>query len=424
MPRSLDATLLAAMESGSYNPVFRAWIVHENTRISSMEVTYFKLDRDKLILRTTSFNPTYSKVCLERGCIIAGTEYTIYSSIFYVEHYKYSYGIYTLSCRIIYPEDSHFSLPESIDYEYVLDYITENWRTAKYILDPAWKYYRFYPDGRGLHVNSMESLHALLRQKRLLFATDYDFSNVLWFSVGEAYAQASSYTLVTAENDILCNHQESRRFHWRDENATIHYGSGSGFPYYNLGYLESTDDPPLFTSPTTPHNYMLGTIIRIAANLKYLTSDTATINGTKVILNILECFDPKANPAWYMELTSFNFFASTEGGPLPGTILQSAPYTPLNTSYFTWVLDGTDNNLQAAMETLDDHDHLQISTTVPTVEIPGISFVFDTVERILYVWDGSLWYPISAGVDYDYILLEDDISYLLQEDDASKIVLE
>jgi hypothetical protein len=51
------------------------------------------------------------------------------------------------------------------------------------------------------------------------------------------------------------------------------------------------------------------------------------------------------------------WFANTEGGALPSTIEAAAPYTPLHTGSFDGVLSPADNNLQAAMETLDDHAH-------------------------------------------------------------------
>jgi hypothetical protein len=58
-----------------------------------------------------------------------------------------------------------------------------------------------------------------------------------------------------------------------------------------------------------------------------------------------------------MTITDTQWLTNTEGGALPSTIEAAAPYTPLNTSKFANVLSEQDNNIQAAMETLDDHAH-------------------------------------------------------------------
>jgi len=63
-----------------------------------------------------------------------------------------------------------------------------------------------------------------------------------------------------------------------------------------------------------------------------------------------------------MIIELLEWFNSTEGGAMPSTIEAAAPYTPLATGNFDRVLSVNDNNLQAAMETIDDHDHTSAST--------------------------------------------------------------
>ena len=56
-----------------------------------------------------------------------------------------------------------------------------------------------------------------------------------------------------------------------------------------------------------------------------------------------------------MILEANPIYHATEGGAMPSTIERVSNYTPLNTSSFDDLLDEQDNNLQAAMETIDEH---------------------------------------------------------------------
>ena len=354
MSRTLDATLLAKMNSGNYNAVIRAWSVFEGARVTELEVTYFRLHLDSLEIHVTSYDTSEPEICLERGITTAGTEYTIFSSIYYVERYKYHLGIYTLYCHALYPGQSRFTIAAGMTYEDVIDTVTETFRTAVYIGAPAWKAYNFMQAGMALTLNDMSALYPLMKAKYLIYVTDYDFDSLRWFSAADALAQATEWTFTTHGHDLVYPDREYRRFFWRDETDTIHYSDGSTYPLHNLGYLESTASAPAFTSPTNPHNFMIGTVMRIGTNLKYLTGDAATIDGTKVILDVEEVFNPKESPSWYMDLHSFQFFNNTEGGGIDPSTNISVIYTSLNTSTFDGLLTSTDNNIQQAMETLDD----------------------------------------------------------------------
>ncbi len=65
----------------------------------------------------------------------------------------------------------------------------------------------------------------------------------------------------------------------------------------------------------------------------------------------------KRSMPWRMLLSNTKWLNNTAGGPLPSTIEQATPYTPLNTSRFDNLLSYRDNNIQAALETLDEHTH-------------------------------------------------------------------
>lgn len=356
MPRSLDATLLAAMNSGSYNAIIRAWGVLEGTRKDELSVLYFKLHLEELDIKVTGYDEDNPDIQLERGCSIDGTEYTIYSSIYIVERASYHLGIWTMHCVAITPSSLRLTLAADKTYHDLIDYISDD-HTPRYIGTPAWKSYKLLPAGIAVSLNNVRAALPWLRQKYLIFCTDYDGDELLWFSAAEAYNQDASYTILTAENDILDEHYVYRCFVWRDENGTLHTDGSTAYPYHNLGYLESTAAAPDFTGLSTARNRYIGTRIRVGANLKYLTSDTATINGIKVILDVTECFDPKQNPSWHMDLEPLVFLNTTEGGALPASLQDSTPYTALNTSAFDGILSSSDTNLQAAMDTIDDHDH-------------------------------------------------------------------
>lgn len=56
-----------------------------------------------------------------------------------------------------------------------------------------------------------------------------------------------------------------------------------------------------------------------------------------------------------MQLEANPVFHNTEAGALPSTIERVSNYTPLSTGTFDGILSASDNNLQAAMDTIDEH---------------------------------------------------------------------
>jgi hypothetical protein len=92
------------------------------------------------------------------------------------------------------------------------------------------------------------------------------------------------------------------------------------------------------------------------------------------------------------------YFAATEGGALPSTIEASAPYTPLNVASFNHVLDASDNNIQAAMMTLDDHLHQDSFMSYYPLYTIKDHFTKSTLDPY---WSG--WSTTPAGtLNYKY----------------------
>jgi hypothetical protein len=58
---------------------------------------------------------------------------------------------------------------------------------------------------------------------------------------------------------------------------------------------------------------------------------------------------------WQWQARVLDVFGNTEGGTLPYETMSSFNYIPLNTSEFNGVLTDHENNLQSAMDKIDDH---------------------------------------------------------------------
>jgi hypothetical protein len=171
--------------------------------------------------------------------------------------------------------------------------------------------------------------------------------------------RATDYTFT----DLLFNgneHTESRRLLSRDEASVITANGVITNPIHNLGFLASTASQPT----NTANPYVGARSSKLPVHLKYRTGDHATcagdgsgLNELDNRINVIEVLDLESTPAWYQIIESLVWYGGTEGGALPSTIEAAAPYTPLATGNFDGVLSSNDNNLQAAMETIDDHEH-------------------------------------------------------------------
>src|SRR5574340_941260 len=85
MPRILDATLQAAMESGKFLPYIRA-VYYSSGIGTEVQVLKYKLTGTELDVDTETFigsvYPAY--IAMKRGVVVDGTEYTLTSSKFYI----------------------------------------------------------------------------------------------------------------------------------------------------------------------------------------------------------------------------------------------------------------------------------------------------------------------------------------------------
>ncbi|HVM72865.1 MAG TPA: hypothetical protein VMT91_13970 [Anaerolineales bacterium] len=141
---------------------------------------------------------------------------------------------------------------------------------------------------------------------------------------------------------------------------------------HNLGFLPSTASEPsayfLLAAPKFEP---------FPVHLKYQSSDfirvlmsavPSSIPGVQTTYDftcaeVTEVLDlhSKYFP-YHMRITQTPWLTDTAAGPLPSTIERVASYTPLVTTNFNNVLSVNDNNLQAAMDTLDDHTRKKLLT--------------------------------------------------------------
>lgn len=369
MPRTLPAALTTVMDAGRYDPYLRAVINNapNNTAAVTVQPIGFKI-QDTRATVTIPFSldafldEGYFRIV--RGAMIDGTPSTISTAWFAFDAVIYDHKFITYTGNLL--DRSCLTVAANSTYKDVIDAVLTdigaNLETlvASYEGTAAWKAYQFYPTGRTVVVSPRTKLFTLLQQKYLVFATENgwdDTNSGIYFFVA-TQTRTTDYTIV--DPLLFFNSKtESRYVIWRDESNVVHNTGNATNIIHNLGYLESTDDDPITTAGT---NLFIGThTSKLRVHLKYMTGDKVRIESPNITVTervrVTEVLDTNATPAWYQVLEVLEFFGSTEGGSMPSTIEAAAPYTPLATGNFDGVLSSNDNNLQAAMETIDDHAH-------------------------------------------------------------------
>ena len=365
--RTLDPALEAALNAGLEPYIQLQYCIDDGfIWLNAPNPMYsYQLGNLEFICETvapTSSFPWFA-IRLKRGCYINHVPNYVISSTYYVNqtfitqktHVQVEASIIPKGTWKKYYTDGHQS------YITIINAICSEFGYTAAYEDPTAAFWDniFYPAGRTLVVQSPHSIFTLLRQKMFIYATDNNDNEIYfrqWLDdqlVGTG-GHPSLETLTTFDwrkEYSLCY----RLLMWRDESASIHYYPNPVFfpdlPVYNLGYIESTAE-----TPTQWQSWHLNQDKR-SFHLKYQDGDIIHCSSGTYQIQSFEIFNRKYSPSLYLQFQALSKFTATEGGPLPSTILAAAPYTPLNVSNFSGILDMHDNNLQAAMETLDDHDH-------------------------------------------------------------------
>ncbi len=279
MPRTLDAALLAAMNSGNFTPYFNLQLMDSNkTTVLHSTTDIIRFEMQGLTAQVEYYDPAFSDdfyyFRLQRGITVAGVPNVITSSCFTSRHDRREKRVRSLAGHLIPPE--HFSCAGDQTYKQVIDAVCANFGFTAVYAEPAAAYlsYQFYPTGRTLVLNDSKYFFTILRAKYLVFACDLGNEQIYFYQTKATYpTYPGGYTLITAKH-ISVPGQGARKyksFLSRDESATIHLSGSATNPMHNLGFLHSTASHPARTwFVDTPDWVVQG----ISPNLKYLDFDS------------------------------------------------------------------------------------------------------------------------------------------------------
>ena len=398
--RTINATLQAALDGGGFNAYIKARIRNAPSYDQTFDVLKYKLTGVTLEIKVHGLIPISSPtepstIELIRGVTISGVNYTVSTSQFIcmsgsVQAATGSVYIFSdVQAHLINPIYISFTADGSYE-DAISDFCAAIGKTYT-LKNPGATFWtnQFLPTGKAFTSNNAQSFLTLLRQKALIFACDNGSDDILFYS-GTDVPIPQDYD-ITPDNFYYMDtgYIPKRRYMARDENATLRYSGTAGDVLHNLGFIHSSDSlPTLYEQEQGIKPYAM------AIQLYPQDGDFINFDDDQTHLypaQITETFNPelKAIP-WRVEIEQRRMFTNTEGGALPSTIERAAPYTPLATGHFNGILSVDDNNLQAAMETIDDHpigNHADVDLT-------------DLIDGALLYWvqDDQNWQAIDGGL--------------------------
>lgn len=371
MPRTLNATLEAALDAGNYSkPIIRGWLGNEQNHQLEVQVISYTLKSTSLKVQFYTANAidigiggTYEEFALERGLEINNTEYTVFTMSFQVTRANRIKKIYTAECEI--GNNKSYTAAGDVTYETAINAWGIGLSNAGVV--PAyqnasanWLSYNFLPAGKQILLNKNTSFLNMLAQKYFIFFTDDQGETPLVFSVDDTYKRSTDHIIAITDADIFNFSITNKTLRWIDETGSYNLSSALALQVHNLGYLETTATYPIVTSqsPNSIARSFGNPIVKKPFHLKYLTGDKVTFQIESLtimttVLEVTEILDPNSDIAWRVELSSLDYLSNTEGGALPSTIERVSNYTPLNASGFNGNLDSSVNNLQAFAEKVD-----------------------------------------------------------------------
>ena len=367
MSRTLDATLSAAMTSGNFTPYFNVQLMDSNrTSINFQTQNVIEFVMEGLTAKVSFHDPTYMDdwytFRIQRGILVDGVPIIVTSSCYWPTSDRHLNQIRTLEGHVF--PNSYYTTPGDVTYAQIINTVCAEYSFTPVFEDGAAAYlsYQFLPTGRSLTLNNAKAFFTMLRQKYLVFATDFDDDRLYFFqakATGPTFP--GDYLRVYADTIAIPGHGASKQktLLSRDEFNTVHTSGGTNKPLHNLGFLPSTASHPNRYSFVDTNDQI---IVNIPPHLRYMDFDAiyATTDVSTCMMwpaKFREVFSPLLSPPWQWQARHLDIFGNTEGGALPSTIEAAAPYTPLNTSHFDGMLDDRANNVQAAFEMLDDHVH-------------------------------------------------------------------
>ncbi len=397
--RSLNPILQSAMDSGNFTPIVRAAVLDpdDHTVQQYLDLVYYKINGLDIEIEFYDPSGTFSdSVSLERGALIGGVEYTIFSGIYRLSSsFKVKggkHGLYSATGSLVDP--SAVNVAADVSYQAVINAVLDLGSNSATFKTPgaAWLGYQFLADGQFFHTSNIHTFFTLLKQKYLIYTAENGLiasppgNSILFFSVADTLALASQYTLHLSDRDTFSIGNNYRQFIWKDEAGTTHQPGPALYPIHNLGYLESTDSPPSVPDNNLPAGEIVMTVI---PNLKYQTGDCVSfdpgIDGyspVKSVLDVTEIFDTRgriglgSSPSWRMDLRPLGYFSSTEGGAIASAAQYTTTYAPFTTSGFSGLLDSHVTNLQALADGVDKIPAARLDVENVFIDINSFSKTF------------------------------------------------
>jgi len=226
--RTLNATLLASMDTGNYDPYFLATIQDNytgNVILSTAPVGYELSDLElTLTVQMPAFLdvPFYrTSVVLTRGVTIAGLHYTLDSSKFTIINSTWDGNFQTFKCHLV--PRVHYSAAGDLTYNQVITAFCATFGKTAVFLTPgaAWLSYQFLPTGKMIILNNAQTFFQQLKQKYFIFACDNGNDEILFYTAF-THVTASQYSVTGYRFALDKNVDQRRQYIWRDENETLH----------------------------------------------------------------------------------------------------------------------------------------------------------------------------------------------------------
>ena len=226
--RLLNATLLAAMDTGNYDLYFLATIqdnFNGNVYLSAAPTGYELSDLELVLtVQMPAFMdvPFYrTSIVLTRGVTIAGLHYTLSTSKFTIINSTWDGNFQTFKCHLI--PRVHYSAAGDLTYKQVIDAFCLTYGKTAVYLDPAaaWLSYQFLPTGKMVILNNAQTLFQQLKQKYFIFACDNGSDQILFYTAF-THAASPQYQITGYRFVVDYNVDQRRQYIWRDENETLH----------------------------------------------------------------------------------------------------------------------------------------------------------------------------------------------------------
>jgi hypothetical protein len=439
--RTLDASLLAALESGKFKPYLQLqYCVGDDFTWTNApyDLISYKLGGCELDVNTFGDNPDeWFAIRLLRGVVIAGTPVYVTSSHYYVNEAISSQKENLIVRASIFPKGNYhrYFANGNTTFKVVIDAICAYYGYTASYEDPASAFWSNLflpivddtkPSANNLILQSPFTFFSILRQRLLIYAQDNNDGEIYfrqWLddSLVGTGGHPSLETITTFDWKKQYKYI-TRLLKWTDETGTDHFYPNpithTHWPIHNLGIFDSSDTLP------TAYQCWHAEEDKRTWHLKYQDGDIIHTSAGTYQVMAFEVFDKKHSPELYLQFVALPKFLNTEAGMLSEDQINAGSFTPVDSSGFTGQLGSSDNNVQVVINKLSKHNHRStIASPAPTAPIEGKDMIIDVSLGILYLWDGSQWWSLSGLVPpVPYFSLLENSSYFLIEN-GSKLIL-